>query len=111
VDNRSDIQLNHGELAGQFNPVKLAVGAEPGVVHEQLDGESPLPGEFEDSLWRGSSFEVCDTNFNANTMPAAELPGELLEPLLATRGKDEVCAARSELLGERPANARTCPGH
>ena len=65
-------------------------------------------GEAEEIFGRLRLREIDGEDFGLYFVPLAQFAGQLLEPLGAPRGEDEVRATRGQLRGEFPADA--CAG-
>jgi hypothetical protein len=77
--------------------VERAVRREPRVVDEDLDVESELLDPVGEAATRRGLAEVARDRFDADSVLAGELFGELGEPGLASRHEDEPVAACGEL--------------
>ena len=75
VNDCGAIHLDHFELGPQIGLVKRTVGAETGVVDQQVDGDVVDAGEIEDCGGRAGLAEICSENFDANRVFGAQIDG------------------------------------
>src|SRR5205809_6342737 len=95
------IDLNHVEEEALIDGGERAVGAEAGVVDEDIDVETTVSREGEDSFRRVGLGEIGGEDFGADFVGGGESLRERLQAIGAAGRQDEVCAAGSEFCGER----------
>ena len=100
VGQRSDVEVDHLALALRVELGKAADQAETGVVDEELDGLA-VRLDVGHQLGRGIRLRQIDRHRPG----VAELLGQLVEPLLAPRGKDQPMAALRQLARELDSKA------
>ena len=82
------------------------MGAEAGVVHQQIRQQAPGADGIEDPPGRPGCGQVLDQEFGAG-----QFAGELLEPVAAARDQHDFGATAGKLPGKYFADAHGGTGH
>ena len=99
------IYVNHFHLPPKVRRRELAIGAEPGVVDQQIDVDISSLGEGEYFSGRRRVGQVSHENFRSDFVRRRKRSRQVFQPLAATRRQNQVRARRSQFFGQGFADA------
>jgi len=107
---RLDVQPQMTHLVIDAVVRELQRQAEPGVVHEQIDGVGPIAEARDDAADAGLVDEVGCEHLDGHAVRVAQFGGQIVERRRGACDEHEVGAASGELAGELGAQPRAGSG-
>jgi len=111
VNHGGAVHLHDSEFALHIAMAELTVGADAGIVYQQVDSYAPFFGERKNLFRPFWLAKICGEHLNLDVMRRAQFSAQFCKPLFPSGREHKMRAPRRKFLRECPADAGTRAAH